>query len=273
MKKLTESTQFHLRGNLTTIATCWKIKLSNGDIVSFTDHDNEICVGGLKYIPKILVNSSAIESLSALLPNNLNIEMSLSDSKITNYESRYYEGAAVEVMIVNFMDSNSDVINVFSGYITSVISTSGLLKAKVQSYSDQLNNVIGDVYSPLCRANFCDSRCKLSIENFSFISHIDASINDVTFFSEEMKSKENGQFNYGYIEMISGANSDDKLYIKENHEGVVVLSEVPKRKLMQGDQYKAVVGCNKKFETCVDKFNNAMNFRGEPHIPGYDQLL
>jgi uncharacterized phage protein (TIGR02218 family) len=31
-------------------------------------------------------------------------------------------------------------------------------------------------------------------------------------------------------------------------------------------------GCDKRFETCRDRFANATNFRGEPHLPGNDLL-
>ena len=31
-------------------------------------------------------------------------------------------------------------------------------------------------------------------------------------------------------------------------------------------------GCDKRFETCVSRFANAINFRGEPHLPGNDLL-
>lgn len=273
MKKLTHEIISHIKSELTTVAICWKIRLSNGKLLYFTEHDNEIDINGEKYIPDALVNSTAIESLSGLLPNNLNIEISLIDPSVASSESKYYEGASVDAMMINFMNPNADIINIFSGYIASITATPLSLKAKIQSYSDHLNNTIGELYSPLCRANFCDSLCKLSAENFSFVSHIDAMINEMTFFSEDIKNKENGILNYGYIEVISGVDTGDILYIKENHEGVVTLSTMPKNKLHQGDKYKAIFGCDKKFETCINKFNNAMNFRGEPHIPHYDALL
>jgi hypothetical protein len=31
-------------------------------------------------------------------------------------------------------------------------------------------------------------------------------------------------------------------------------------------------GCDKQFATCVNRFKNALNFRGEPHVPGGDLL-
>ena len=40
-----------------------------------------------------------------------------------------------------------------------------------------------------------------------------------------------------------------------------------------GDTFKAIAGCDKTFSTCYTNFNNALNFRGEPYVPGMDKLL
>jgi len=40
-----------------------------------------------------------------------------------------------------------------------------------------------------------------------------------------------------------------------------------------GQKYLVEVGCDKRVETCIDKFNNVYNFRGEPYIPGIHQQL
>jgi uncharacterized phage protein (TIGR02218 family) len=44
--------------------------------------------------------------------------------------------------------------------------------------------------------------------------------------------------------------------------------------LAVGDTYNLTAGCGKRFiEDCKTKFNNALNFRGEPHLPGMDQII
>ena len=40
-----------------------------------------------------------------------------------------------------------------------------------------------------------------------------------------------------------------------------------------GDQVKVIAGCDKRAETCRDRFANLTNFRGFPHIPGDDWLV
>jgi uncharacterized phage protein (TIGR02218 family) len=37
-----------------------------------------------------------------------------------------------------------------------------------------------------------------------------------------------------------------------------------------GDTFIVTAGCDKRFETCRDRFNNIVNYRGFPHIPGND---
>jgi len=41
---------------------------------------------------------------------------------------------------------------------------------------------------------------------------------------------------------------------------------------VQGDRIALRHGCDKSFATCVSRFGNAENFRGEPHLPGNDLL-
>ena len=43
--------------------------------------------------------------------------------------------------------------------------------------------------------------------------------------------------------------------------------------LAAGALVQVAPGCDKRFETCRDRFGNALNFRGFPHIPGSDYLL
>jgi uncharacterized phage protein (TIGR02218 family) len=46
------------------------------------------------------------------------------------------------------------------------------------------------------------------------------------------------------------------------------------RAIQVGDTYSLIPGCKKRFSTdCVAKFNNGVNFRGEPHVPGLDAVI
>ena len=40
-----------------------------------------------------------------------------------------------------------------------------------------------------------------------------------------------------------------------------------------GDDFVVRAGCDKRLETCRDRFANVVNFRGFPHIPGQDTVI
>ena len=39
------------------------------------------------------------------------------------------------------------------------------------------------------------------------------------------------------------------------------------------DVFAITAGCDKRFATCQAKFDNTLNFRGFPHMPGNDYVL
>jgi uncharacterized phage protein (TIGR02218 family) len=39
-----------------------------------------------------------------------------------------------------------------------------------------------------------------------------------------------------------------------------------------GDQFTISAGCDRSMGTCIGRFNNIVNFRGEPYVPGTDTI-
>ncbi len=40
-----------------------------------------------------------------------------------------------------------------------------------------------------------------------------------------------------------------------------------------GDTFTLTAGCDKRLATCRDRFANALNFQGFPHMPGNDVVM
>lgn len=53
----------------------------------------------------------------------------------------------------------------------------------------------------------------------------------------------------------------------------ITLLEVPVRAIGLGDGFVIRAGCDKRLETCRDRFANVLNFRSFPNIPGQDAVL
>jgi len=75
----------------------------------------------------------------------------------------------------------------------------------------------------------------------------------------------------------TGAAKDMQTAVKsdvtEGGRRVVTLWSSFAQPLRAGDQLRLIAGCDKRAETCREKFANLINFQGFPDIPGDDWLV
>lgn len=82
-----------------------------------------------------------------------------------------------------------------------------------------------------------------------------------------------GYFDNGVIKFTSGLNDGISMEIQSYVPGQMTL-ELPMPYLPAiGDTYTMHAGCDYSLETCRDRFNNLVNMRAEPYVPGVDRLL
>jgi hypothetical protein len=78
----------------------------------------------------------------------------------------------------------------------------------------------------------------------------------------------------GTIKFTSGLNAGKIIEIVnwDQTTGLATMFEGFPYAIASGDELEIAQGCNKMFATC-QLYSNAINFRGEPHVPGQDQML
>jgi uncharacterized phage protein (TIGR02218 family) len=58
-----------------------------------------------------------------------------------------------------------------------------------------------------------------------------------------------------------------------SQDGLALFLNQPVREnVLPGARVELFEGCDKTIGTCAQRFNNAVNFRGEPYLPGNDAL-
>ena len=82
-----------------------------------------------------------------------------------------------------------------------------------------------------------------------------------------------GFFAFGYVKWASGANAGTTQDVRTFAPGLVTLALPAPYPIQPGDAYTIVAGCDKQIGTCVSRYDNVLNFRGEAYIPGPDVLL
>ena len=86
-----------------------------------------------------------------------------------------------------------------------------------------------------------------------------------------------GWFARGRLTVLDGAAAGAVGVVKRDRDLAgqrqVELWEMLSAGFAPGDMVRIEPGCDKRLETCRDKFDNLLNFRGFPDIPGEDWLV
>ena len=92
----------------------------------------------------------------------------------------------------------------------------------------------------------------------------------------EVDLAESGDYyNGGLLKWTSGLNQGLSMEVKAlDTVGKEIKLFLPMPfTITEHDQFEILPGCDKVIRTCRDVFDNMINFRGEPHVPGQDFLM
>lgn len=274
MQQLNPALASHLNGQVMTLATCWRIRRRDGVSQYFTDHDRDLTVGGEVYIARSGIVPSAVTSQAGLAVDNLELEGLLDSETITRggLLGGLYDHAELEIFMVNYEAPDEGRLHVKTGWLGEVTLRDGVFVAEVRGISAALQQTIGEVYTPTCRAQLGDGRCKKILTGFTHTGTVDAVDNEFTFY-DAARTEAAGYFAYGTVTFTSGPNTGLRMEIRDFSNGRFGLFLPLPTMVMAGDTYTAVAGCDKRIETCSTRFSNAVNFRGEPHLPGNGKIF
>ena len=253
--------------SVTEYAICWHIKLTNGVQIGVTDHDNDIEVTGVKYLSKALVKYDVAQKSSNML-KGINEISGIIDHELIKEDDILkgkFDNALLSIYLVDYKNIKKSPYLLKQGYIGNIKCSNNQFYADIYPLTEKLNSNIIQSFSPYCRAKFCDKKCQLDKGIYTKIGKIDKVINKNSFL-DEGRNEVKGYYDFGTIKFLSGKNKDIILEISNFHNQVIEVILPPLVELNLGDKYEITAGCDKNFSTCINKFNNAINFRGEPHI-------
>lgn len=274
MRTIPEGLEQHLQQEVLQLATCWKLTRRDGVVLGFTDHDANIRLGGVEYVADTGFTPSAIAATSNLSVDNLDVEGLLDATSIREADilAGRYDFAEIEVFQVNYAAPEEGGMILRRGWLGEITLRQNRFVAEVRGLSQKLSQQIGALYSPACRAELGDGQCNVALATFTQVGTVQET-DSRTIWADAARTEENGYFAGGKITFTSGANSGLSMEVKAFAEGQFTLVLPMPYDIAGGDGYVAVAGCDKNFATCCERFNNALNFRGEPHVPGMDRML
>jgi uncharacterized phage protein (TIGR02218 family) len=280
MKSLSASLQAHLDSGTTTLAWCWRIERADGAVFGFTDHDRTLAFAGVTYEPGSGFAASEIRSGTDLAVDAQDAEGVLTSDTITETDilDGRWDNAAVEVWRVNWNVVGQRVL-MRRGAIGQVRRGRLAFVAEVRSLAHMLNQTLGRTFQHSCDAELGDARCGVDLDDpvFRASGSVTTLNGDRSFAASGLAGFAAGWFTLGQLTWASGPNDGRSAEVAAHSVSAGVrrlaLLEAPVRPIGVGDDFNVVAGCDKRLETCRDRFANVANFRGFPHIPGQDTVI
>lgn len=269
----TASAEFlsQLAVSTTTLCRLWRLTPVGGAPLMFTDHDQELTVGGDVYLPTNPFTSSAIQNSIGGSNVNFDIQVLLTE-QITrpDVEQGIYDGAAIEIEAVFYDHVDYGVMSLATGYVTEISLPTNAVA--IMSCAGSLGNskrILTEVYTPTCRADFGDQRCGINVMDFAEDFTV-LSVNGI-FFVANLGFADD-YFSFGTVIWSTGANAGKRIEVyRTQADGLVKLLIRPPFPIQIGDTGQITRGCDKRTATCI-AYSNLVNFRGEPYVPGQDMM-
>lgn len=274
MKTIPSDLAIHLNQEVTTLCSCWKVVRTDGAIFTFTDHDEDIVFEARTYLASTGFNRTNVSSSENLTVDNLEVVGVLDSETITKEELKngVFDYATIEVFMINWADPTMGRIIIRTGFTGEIIITNkGIFKAELRGLTQQLNYNFGEVYQPICRTDLGSTKCSIDIEALSMNGTITYVVDGGNFLVAGPTGV-TSYYDQGVLKFLTGRNTGKAIEVRAwNLENLQVITflKFPGRPEV-GDTFRITPGCNRTLAVCRDKFSNAINFRGEPHVPSPD---
>jgi uncharacterized phage protein (TIGR02218 family) len=255
---------------LDTVATFWRVYRCDGVTLGFTSHNRDIVFGGITHRAAPGMVPAAIRMTSDLTEESAGVEGVLSHDSIREGDlaAGLFDRAAIDVGAVDWETQEHQTI--YSGVIGQIEDDRRGFAAELRSAKEVLEQDLVPRTSPTCRAVFCARGCGLSAPHFTShrtLSGLDYDLNRVLFDFIDADDYIDGQLRF-----LEGPQTGIAFGIVSTEGAWLTLDRPIAEGLQLNVRAELREGCDHTLATCSGRFANAVNFRGEPFLPGNDLL-
>lgn len=262
-----------------TIAHALRVERTDGVVLGIVSTDQPITVDGLTYLPGFEL--SDLVSSSGLAVDNMDLTVIADDDKLLarDLETGRWNNARFTLFRCNYL-SPADTVDVLKRGTTGIATVNrSSYTLEFRGLGQALQQALGGVVSKTCRARFCDfphpvpgAICGLLAADFTVTGTIDAAASAYEC-TDAARAEAGDWFGDGVFTFTSGINTGRSVKVKSFADGIFTFSLPFPDAPSIGDTYSAIAGCRlRRSEDCCDKFDNVLNFQGEPDLPGPDAL-
>ena len=307
MRTVPANLQTRIEANSSTLTTCLTITRTDSTILRFTDFDRDIVIGSDTYKANVGYTKTAIISGSKMDVDNVEFGGFFSDEGITKEDirTRTYDFAKAELILVDAAAISAGSAVLRKGILGEFnIISDDTYTCEIRGLTQYLIRTVGEFYQHECRVDLGDSKCGVNLSTLTQSNTVATIVNSSTFtvataptyptitphekpegdnvvqYFKDLEPLtvaeiQNAWFNAGLLTWTSGDNTGKAMEIKQwtRASNTLQLYLPPTSSIAVGDGFNFYPGCDKRRLTCIDKFDNLENFRGEPDLPGTDVIL
>lgn len=259
-----------LEGPLTSVAFCWKLQRPDGAGLGLTSSDRDLSYGGITYRAAPGVTPAAINRSLGLEPDAGEIAGALSADALSESDLALgrWTGSRVSLVALDWSDTAGDPVELLGGELGEIAIDGDGFSADLHGAASRLTRPVCPRTSPECRAAFGDKQCRIDLAGRTSRASVVSASGNVL----QLDSAVEGRFLFGRLRYLRGVNCGLASIIVAANGSEISLRDRPRAAVAPGTIVEIREGCDKRLETCAARFQNAANFRGEPHLPGTDLL-
>lgn len=255
---------------LECVATFWRIHRRDGVTLGCTSHNRDVWFGGILHRAAPGMVPSAIRRTSELSSDSADVNGALGHDSISAADLALgrFDNAQVQIGAVDW--ETLDFATLYHGSIASVSAEGESFSAELRSAKADLEADFIPRTSPTCRAQFCGRGCTLSLPRFAHeaqLSEIDLPANKVRFAGIDTPL-----FAEGEVRWVDGPHAGVRMLVIEATSAGLTMDVPLHPGLTCGTRAILIEGCDHTLAACSGRFGNAVNFQGEPFLPGNDLL-
>lgn len=274
-----EALHAHLATGATTVCRAWTVRRRDGTVMGFTDHDRDLEVEGVVCRADTGMSARALQQTTGLSVDNSEAFGALSDAAISEADllAGRFDGAEVRSFLVNWAVPD-ERLELFRGSFGEVTRSAGSFAVELRGLSEALNRPQGYAYLPTCSAILGDARCRfdLAASGYRAVARIARVEDGPAFVLADVPDLSDRWFQGGRVEALTGPAAGLVGVVRDDRQAPggrrIELWQSLGSDPEVGDLLRISAGCDKSIATCRTKFDNVLNFRGFPNVPGEDWL-
>lgn len=255
---------------LCALAFCWRLERRDGVAVGLTSHDRALMVDGFRFDATPGVVPTAIRHSGDMDSAVMDVESALSVAALTagDLAAGRWDGAAVSLHLTEWTAPGVLWLELASGTLGLVRQSDGGFSAALENGKTLFRRAVVPATSPGCRAALGDAECRVDMARRRRRVPVDAVAGDRVLIA----GLDGARYAFGRLRWLAGPRCGLSESVLAGGAGELLLAEAVDVAIAPGTPALIVEGCDKRLATCVARFGNAANFRGEPFLPGNDLL-